>query len=614
MEGVIQFESQYDLPFPPEAVWPALSNTDWMNRALGLPPVHYDFTANAEGGSSIRARAQVAGLQVVWQEFPFEWLEPEFYRVRRVFENGPLREANGGIELLRQPGGTRVRVISEVLPRNALGKFLAENVLFRKTRRDMRRITEQLAEFLRGQKPTALPRLTVQPVDEAALKAGLDKLRRTGRSAEHIDRLQKMLREAPDVELTHIRPLAVARHWNADPWEVLSLFLHATRCGLLDFRWEVLCPNCRSSRQQLVKSLNGLARTSHCEVCQIEFDAQFDKSVELKFAVNPAVRRRDEQTYCLAGPGGKPHVISQTWLEPGQERSWKLPALTRPVRLRSPQVKGSFALDPGVLGENRPAFIRTNASGFEIDYERGCMKTSVARIHNPNSFPVLLSLDQIGWSDDILTAARVTNWQEFRDLFSNEVISPDEDITVGSQVILFTDLRGSTAMYRGIGDAPAYALVRDHFVVLTAAVRRHHGTVVKTIGDAVMACFSRVDEALEAVRDMNRDLPVPRSNHSQAARLTLKASLHVGACLAVNANDRLDYFGTTINLAARMVSCCQGGDLAVSDEIFQRPEMTEFLRSCEASPELSEVRFRGFNKARQVWRIPLTSQPPPADS
>jgi adenylate cyclase len=613
MEGVIQFESQYDLPFPPEAVWPALSNTDWMNRALGLPPVHYDFTANAEGGSSIRARAQVAGLQVVWQEFPFEWLEPEFYRVRRIFENGPLREANGGIELLRQPGGTRVRVISEVLPRNALGKFLAENVLFRKTRRDMRRITEQLAEFLRGQKPTALPRLTVQPVDEAALKAGLDKLRRTGRSAEHIDRLQKMLREAPDVELTHIRPLAVARHWTADPWEVLSLFLHATRCGLLDFRWEVLCPNCRSSRQQLVKSLNGLARTSHCEVCQIEFDAQFDKSVELKFAVNPAVRRRDEQTYCLAGPGGKPHVISQTWLEPGQERSWKLPALTRPVRLRSPQVKGSFALDPGVLGENRPAFIRTSASGFEIDYERGCMKTSVARIHNPNSFPVLLSLDQIGWSDDILTAARVTNWQEFRDLFSNEVISPDEDITVGSQVILFTDLRGSTAMYRGIGDAPAYALVRDHFVVLTAAVRRHHGTVVKTIGDAVMACFSRVDEALEAVRDMNRDLPVPRSNHSQAARLTLKASLHVGACLAVNANDRLDYFGTTINLAARMVSCCQGGDLAVSDEIFQRPEMTEFLRSCEASPELSEVRFRGFNKARQVWRIPLTSQPPPAD-
>jgi adenylate cyclase len=608
MEGAIQFEVLHDLPFAPEVIWPALSNTDWMNRALGLPPVHYEFTANPEGGSTTRARARIAWLEAVWQELPFEWLEPEFYRVRRVFEGGPLREASGGIDLIRQPGGTRVKVVSEVLPRNALGKFLAERVLFPKTRLDMRRITSHVTEFLRGQEPAALPRLTVQPVDEAALRGGLGRLRQAGLSAKNLDRLERMLREAPDVELTHIRPLAVARHWSADSWEVLSLFLHATRSGLLDFRWEILCPNCRSSREQ-VKSLKGLTQTSHCDVCQIEFDAELDKSVELKFAVNPAVRRREEQTFCLAGPGGRPHVISQTRLEPGQERTWKLPLMTRPMRLRSPQVKGSVTLDPGQLREDCPAFIRTDASGFQIKYERGSEEQTVARVHNPNPFPVLLNLDQIAWSDDILTAARVTNWQEFRDLFSSEVVSPDEDIKVGSQVILFTDLRGSTAIYRDIGDAPAYALVRDHFNVLTSAVGRYHGTVVKTIGDAVMACFSRVDEALEAVRDMNRDLPLPRSN---AAALRLKASLHVGACLAVNANERLDFFGTTINLAARMVSCCHGGDLAVSEEIFQRPEMAKFLKSWPIPPEpqLSEVRFRGFDDPHRVWRIPMTATPP----
>jgi adenylate cyclase len=608
MERVIRFESRYNLPFPPEAVWPALANTDWVNRSLGLPAIQYEFTANAEGGSTIRARARVAGLEVVWLEFPFEWLEPEFYRVRRVFENGPLREVVAGIELLPKSGATCLRVLSEVVPRNALGKILARNVIFPKTRRDFRRIAAQITAFLRGQKPVALPRLTVQPVNEAALKAGLEKLRQAGVVADHIARLQRMLREAPDVELTHIRPLAVARQWNADPWEVLSLFLHATRSGLLDFRWEILCPNCRSSREPPVKSLNGVARTSHCEICQIEFDAQFDRSVELKFAVNPAVRKRDDQTFCLAGPGGKPHVLSQAWLEPGEQRFWKLPPLTRPVRLRSPQVRGSVTIDPGELGEEHPVFIRTKAAGFEISYGEDNQR-SVAQVHNPNAFPVLLSLDQMGWSDDILTAARVTNWQEFRDLFSHEVISPDEDIVVGSQVILFTDLRGSTALYGRIGDAPAYALVRDHFTILTTAVRRHHGTVVKTIGDAVMACFSRVDEALEAVRDMNRDLLTPRPQQPLAAPLTLKASLHVGACLAVNANDRLDFFGSTINLAARMVSYCHGGDLAVSDEIFQRPEMEEFLKSCPASPKPSEVRFRGFNTPRRVWRIPMTPSP-----
>jgi class 3 adenylate cyclase len=220
----------------------------------------------------------------------------------------------------------------------------------------------------------------------------------------------------------------------------------------------------------------------------------------------------------------------------------------------------------------------------------------------------LLSLDQVGWGDDILTAARVTNWQEFRDLFSNEVISPDEDITVGSQVVLFTDLRGSTAMYRRIGDAPAYALVRDHFAILTEAVRLHHGTVVKTIGDAVMACFSLVDEALESVRDMNRELRAFQLKRGLHDPLRLKASLHVGPCLAVNANNRLDFFGSTINLAARMVSCCQGGDLTVSDEIFQRPEMAEFLKDWQASPEPADIRFRGFSNPRRVWRIQIASR------
>jgi hypothetical protein len=196
MESIIRFESLHDLPFPPEAVWPALNNTDWMNRSLGLPAVQYEFTANAEGGSTIHARARAAGLEVVWQEFPFEWLEPEFYRVRRVFENGPLREAIAGLELLRQPRGTRIRAISEVVPRNVLGKFLAKVVLFPKTTRDMRRITAQVAAFLRGQKPVALPRLTVQPVNEAALQAGLDKLRQTGLSARTSIASQKMLRSA----------------------------------------------------------------------------------------------------------------------------------------------------------------------------------------------------------------------------------------------------------------------------------------------------------------------------------------------------------------------------------------------------------------------------------
>ena len=90
---MIQFRSEHNLPFARELVWPVLSNTDWFNRALGLPAVQYEFQPRAEGGSSAIARARLAGLEIVWQELPFEWLEPEFYRVRRLIQRGPLREA-----------------------------------------------------------------------------------------------------------------------------------------------------------------------------------------------------------------------------------------------------------------------------------------------------------------------------------------------------------------------------------------------------------------------------------------------------------------------------------------------------------------------------------------
>ena len=87
--------------------------------------------------------------------------------------------------------------------------------------------------------------------------------------------------------------------------------------------------------------------------------------------------------------------------------------------------------------------------------------------------------------------------------------------------------------------------------------------------------------------------------------LLLKSSLHIGPCLAVNANDRLDYFGTTVNLAARLVSCCRGGDLTISDDFFRRTEVQAFLQDQGLRAESSEMRFRGFDSPAKVWRIDL---------
>jgi len=73
----------------------------------------------------------------------------------------------------------------------------------------------------------------------------------------------------------------------------------------------------------------------------------------------------------------------------------------------------------------------------------------------------------------------------------------------------------------------------------------------------------------------------------------------------VNANDKLDYFGSVVNLAARLLEKCAGDDLVVADEIFHLAETQIFLRQTQATAEADKSQFTGFPEPIRVWRIPL---------
>jgi adenylate cyclase len=599
--AVVNTEAFFDLPFPRSAVWPLFSQTNWLNHSLGLPVVSYKTEPLTEGGSAIFGSAKISGINLRWREWPFEWNEPEFHIVRREFLSGPLREFLGGIEFLETPdGGTRLRVHSRLTPRNQVGYWLARTVIAPKAVRELTRAVAHARKFLEGNVPLPLPKLSVSPVDEIILHTRAQALLQAGGDAIAVKRFTDWLRSAPDVELTHIRPKALARTWNVDTWETLRLMLLGAHHGLLQFRWEVLCPNCRSSRAPLTANLSTLKREAHCDVCQIRFDAEFDKSVELKFTVHPSVKEIPDQTFCLAGPGGKPHVLRQLLLQPGEMRDWKWPADRAGLRLRSPQVKQPLACETITGQGNGRIECRPDDFHFSADLVAAGWK-----IFNPNQFPVQVSLEQVAWSDDILTAAAVTNWQVFRDLFAAEAVAPGEQITVGEQSLLFTDLRGSTAMYHDLGDARAYAQVRGHFGILSDAIKKNHGGIVKTIGDAVMAAFSNPGDAFAAAEAMFARIAEANRKSPERQQLVLKAGLHAGPCLAVNANDRLDYFGTAVNLAARLVAYSRGGELAVSDEIFRRADVRRRFEPRLSSAEEKQFVPRGFARPVTLWLVPM---------
>ena len=222
------------------------------------------------------------------------------------------------------------------------------------------------------------------------------------------------------------------------------------------------------------------------------------------------------------------------------------------------------------------------------------------RLENSGENELLVMLERMTWPDNSVTAAQITALQDFRDLFSSEVLAPEEQFEIRYLAFMFTDLRSSTALYRERGDAAAYVLVRDHFGVIRDQVVDHQGTVVKTIGDSIMAVFREPANALAAAFDIHRAFSPQSERHFG---LVLKVGIHAGPCIAVNLNGRLDYFGTTVNAAVRLGSHSLGGDVVVAADLLEDPVARDVLTRPGMKIERLSVQLKGFEEESEICRI-----------
>jgi len=131
----------------------------------------------------------------------------------------------------------------------------------------------------------------------------------------------------------------------------------------------------------------------------------------------------------------------------------------------------------------------------------------------------------LGVRKPFLTAKRMLTNQTFRDVYKADNLNVDQRLKITSLTFLFTDLKGSTALYERVGDLAAFDLVRAHFHALLEIISSEKGAVVKTIGDAVMATFIRPEHALAASLRSGRypprhPVPPPQAPASAAARRT----------------------------------------------------------------------------------------------
>ena len=592
------YQWAWDLQSAPEDLWPLVADTNRFDRDSGTPPlqiVNKDKAANAP----LKVRFSKYGFPFEYEQEAFEWTYPRRFSVTRKYTIGVMSALRIQADLEpRAGGGTRLTYQVWATPANILGVLgipFQIGLIFHRT------FGNSFLKYDRMVKtgettPSTFGKPRLAPGGKARLTAYQTNLLNTGSDPALVTRLLETLENADDLVASRLRPYELADYWGVDRKAVLELFLRATRAGLLNFRWDILCPLCRTTKSTS-DALSTLTAEVHCESCHIDFRANFERSVELTFRPNEAVRVAPALEFCIGGPQNTPHVLYQKIFQPGENDTLRLTLEPGRYRLRAADLLGGQFLY--ATPEGTDLDLHPTPAGWADD-EPLLSLTPTLTLTNPLDEPHLFLLERMAWSDQSVLAAEVIVLQQFRDLFSREALRPGEQISVGSLAVVFTDLRDSTRLYRQIGDAPAFGRVMEHFDLLKQAVAEQNGSIVKTIGDAIMAVFRTPTEAMRAMLSAQIAL-----DNTFKGLLSLKTGIHFGPAIAVTLNERLDYFGTTVNFASRLEKYSEGKDIILSETVYNDPEIQEFLKA-NGDLFMSEpvtALLKGFDEEISLWRV-----------
>jgi class 3 adenylate cyclase len=446
--------------------------------------------------------------------------------------------------------------------------------------------------------------------------------------------IEELVRDAPDRSLSRINVLDFAANAKIDLDPAIAAFLHAARLGLFELSWNVLCPGCGGvlDTSATLKSVN--KEEYDCALCAAGYRPTLDEMVEVTFTVSRRVRKiaaHDPHELPFAeyfrqifwGSGIdvpddfeqiiEEIVLDQIELPAGEKALLSLQLPAEFVIVMDPVTHGTQFLD--VKGE--PTRERQNLS---LVFDKLRTPTGTMTLH-PG--PLRLSLENrtdtrllpglwiagdklhelLGRRRPFLTAKRLLTSQVFRDLYGTDTIDADQRLKITSLTFLFTDLKGSTELYERVGDLAAFDLVRAHFQVLNEIVATEAGAVVKTIGDAVMATFPTPDRAVAAALRMREAMHGFNDGRGRDD-LLLKIGIHEGPCLAVVLNDQQDYFGTTVNIAARVQALADSRAILATGAVVTHPQASNLLETSGLKPVSQPRALRGISDEVAVYEIP----------
>lgn len=446
--------------------------------------------------------------------------------------------------------------------------------------------------------------------------------------------LERLVATGAEDELSRIDAIRLAEKLSLPEERVIDALIHASRLGIFEMSWNLLCPGCGGVLDEN-KSLGHLQEEYACALCAASYEPTLDEMVEVAFTVSPGVRRIAAHNpesldywdyyrlvYFSNGldvpPRSELMALSEQFVIEGDDipAHGKLIFSTQLPRefviLFEPVTHNATFID--VKGEPTTQrrelqiiFDERGRATEKLEMAPGPIRIVMENRTGQRLLPMLTIAsdplhDLLSKRRSFLTAKRVFTNQTFRDVYRASTLEVDQRLKISSLTVLFTDLKGSTELYERVGDLTAYDLVRAHFKVLGDVIRAESGAVVKTIGDAVMATFPDPCNGLNAALHM-RDA-MDRLNEQRGSEdLVVKIGLHEGPCLAVTSNERLDYFGQTVNIAARVQALADSRSIFATESIIGHPSASAVLAERGLTATTRRASLRGIAEELTVYEI-----------
>lgn len=590
-EWVIEVEAELS------ALWPLMIDTSRLNRALGMPEMTIE-----ERDGLLHGKARNGYRIHEWVEFPWNWNSPVYTVCTRVYSRGYGRRVRV-VYFFEVPseGTVKLHVRFWWIPRGIIGR-IGLKLGMPRVESGYRRVVAALAQQLAAPTPAiySAPAPSMAPESLAVLSSIRRRLLEYGVSAELVDLLIDYVQTADDLDAYRIQVRALALRWGVEEASLLDTCLLATREGLLQLSWDVICPHCRGVREE-AQTLGDLPKLGACEVCDIDFTTDKENAIEVTFHVHPQLRQIPKLQFCTAEVSSRMHIMLQRKVAAGVtvEELVMLPVGRYRLRTRG-DTNGRY-LDVAADVVHDPLQWRPGDSG-----ELASGPRLELQLINDTELEQLFVIESAQWADIALRPAHLFSNPGFRDLFSEEYLGADVQLDLGNQTILFTDMVGSTRFYQLQGDPGAFVEIRRHFTEVFAIVAVNRGAVVKTIGDAVMAAFA---SPLDAVR-ASSEIHAAFHQHREDSPVRLRISLNAGPCIAVNLNTSIDYFGGTVNVAAKLQACAEAGEIAMSPSVYEAPGVPEFLASQQARFEDFEFHPKSLDGVIPVRRWCTFKQSP----